>query len=197
VEGAVGKKSTVFIDLQPWLGRAVALDTLSASYTGTHPEIVTVDLLDGCGGTPSRTISWRDLATPLDSRVPRRVRGDLDDNQGCHIASCTLALEPRALDPRSENFPQAGTSGGTAGAATPRHHASGVIEGFYGAPWSWRERQHMVKTMAALGLGAYVYGPKLDPKHRAKWRGVHRRRMDEFRRLNAYAAREGSSSCSA
>ena len=189
----VGKKSTVFIDLQPWLGRAVALDTLSASYTGTHPEIVTVDLLDGCGGTPSRTISWRDLATPLDLAGSRAgcVEISMTTKDAISLRALSLSSRERWI-PDPENFPQAGTSGGTAGAATPRHHASGVIEGFYGAPWSWRERQHMVKTMAALGLGAYVYGPKLDPKHRAKWREAYTAaEMDEFRRLNAYAAREG------
>ncbi len=46
----------------------------------------------------------------------------------------------------------------------------GVIEGFYGRPWTWHEREKVVLGMGALGLDTYVYAPKEDPKHRDAWR---------------------------
>jgi hypothetical protein len=46
----------------------------------------------------------------------------------------------------------------------------GVIEGFYGRPWTWEERLEVCRWVAARGLTDYVYAPKDDPKHRAEWR---------------------------
>lgn len=47
---------------------------------------------------------------------------------------------------------------------------SGVIEGFYGRPWSHIERRKMIMRLAQLGLGLYIYAPKNDPLHRKFWR---------------------------
>ena len=47
---------------------------------------------------------------------------------------------------------------------------SGVIEGFYGPPWSAAERTQLLEWMRAWGLNTYVYAPKDDLKHRALWR---------------------------
>lgn len=47
---------------------------------------------------------------------------------------------------------------------------SGVVEGFYGRPWSHTERRAMIRRMAQAGLGLYIYGPKNDPLHRDEWR---------------------------
>ena len=47
---------------------------------------------------------------------------------------------------------------------------SGVIEGFYGPPWTHIERLELFRWMAAGGLNTYLYGPKDDLKHRAIWR---------------------------
>jgi protein O-GlcNAcase/histone acetyltransferase len=46
----------------------------------------------------------------------------------------------------------------------------GVIEGFYGRPWSPRGRAALVRDLAAWGMTTYVYGPKDDVKVRAAWR---------------------------
>jgi len=45
-----------------------------------------------------------------------------------------------------------------------------VVEGFYGVPWSWRERESMLRMMSAAGYDTYLYAPKNDPFHRMKWR---------------------------
>ena len=47
---------------------------------------------------------------------------------------------------------------------------SGVVEGFYGRPWSQEQRLHLFGEMAAFGLNTYFYAPKYDLKHRAVWR---------------------------
>ena len=46
----------------------------------------------------------------------------------------------------------------------------GVIEGFYGKPWTQKQRADMLAFCGAHGLNAYIYAPKDDPYHRAKWR---------------------------
>lgn len=46
----------------------------------------------------------------------------------------------------------------------------GVIEGFYGPPWSHGTRLELVEFLADRGMNAYVYAPKSDPKHRDRWR---------------------------
>jgi len=47
---------------------------------------------------------------------------------------------------------------------------SGVIEGFYGRPWSEAQRLEMMDWIAAAGMNLYVYAPKDDVKLRARWR---------------------------
>src|SRR5437867_3826080 len=47
---------------------------------------------------------------------------------------------------------------------------AGVIEGFYGQPWSQAERFELFDRMAEWGLNTYLYAPKDDLKHRALWR---------------------------
>ncbi|HEY3394946.1 MAG TPA: beta-N-acetylglucosaminidase domain-containing protein [Lacipirellulaceae bacterium] len=46
----------------------------------------------------------------------------------------------------------------------------GVVEGFYGRPWSHVQRLHLIDRLAALGLNTYFYAPKNDLNHRAIWR---------------------------
>jgi protein O-GlcNAcase/histone acetyltransferase len=50
---------------------------------------------------------------------------------------------------------------------------AGVIEGFYGPPWSQSERLELFDWMADGGLNTYLYAPKDDLKHRAAWREVY------------------------
>lgn len=45
----------------------------------------------------------------------------------------------------------------------------GVIEGFYGAPWSHDARLGMLRELASLGLDTYLYAPKNDAQHRSEW----------------------------
>lgn len=47
---------------------------------------------------------------------------------------------------------------------------AGVIEGFYGPPWSDAERRRLLDWMARFGLGTWLFAPKDDAHHRAAWR---------------------------
>jgi hypothetical protein len=46
----------------------------------------------------------------------------------------------------------------------------GVIEGFYGPPWSHQDRLDLIRFMKRVGMNVYFYGPKDDPFHRERWR---------------------------
>jgi hyaluronoglucosaminidase len=46
----------------------------------------------------------------------------------------------------------------------------GIIEGFYGPPWSWDDRRAVCASLAPAGMDTYVYAPKDDPLHRERWR---------------------------
>lgn len=45
----------------------------------------------------------------------------------------------------------------------------GVIEGFYGNPWSNAERADLFRFYGDNKMNIYVYGPKDDPYHRNQW----------------------------
>ena len=51
-----------------------------------------------------------------------------------------------------------------------KNFLAGVIEGFYGQPWSQSERFELFDWMRRWGLNTYLYAPKDDLKHRAIWR---------------------------
>ncbi|MDZ7731697.1 MAG: beta-N-acetylglucosaminidase domain-containing protein [Acidimicrobiia bacterium] len=61
----------------------------------------------------------------------------------------------------------------------------GVIEGFYGPPWSWDDRRHVSSRVChGHGMTHYVYAPKDDPLHRARWREPYPDdELDHFERL--------------
>jgi len=46
----------------------------------------------------------------------------------------------------------------------------GVVEGFFGPPWSMAQRSALFDLGAARGMNTYLYAPKDDPYHRKLWR---------------------------
>jgi hyaluronoglucosaminidase len=46
----------------------------------------------------------------------------------------------------------------------------GVIEGFYGHPWTHQQRLDLIPFLARRGMNWFVYGPKDDPLLRRDWR---------------------------
>lgn len=49
----------------------------------------------------------------------------------------------------------------------------GLIEGFYGKPWTWEERADTVSFLAPHGYRFYLYAPKADPYLRRRWQQDH------------------------
>ncbi|XP_062243534.1 protein O-GlcNAcase isoform X1 [Platichthys flesus] len=50
---------------------------------------------------------------------------------------------------------------------------SGVVEGFYGRPWTMEQRTELFKREQRWGLNTYLYAPKDDYKHRMYWRDMY------------------------
>jgi hypothetical protein len=55
----------------------------------------------------------------------------------------------------------------------PQLPIRGVIEGFYGGPWSHPERLDCVQFEAAVGFNTFLYAPKDEPYHRDRWRELY------------------------
>ncbi|MDO8501630.1 MAG: beta-N-acetylglucosaminidase domain-containing protein [Gemmatimonadaceae bacterium] len=49
----------------------------------------------------------------------------------------------------------------------------GIIEGFYGKPWTWEARAETVSFLAPHGYRFYLYAPKADPFLRRRWQESH------------------------
>jgi hyaluronoglucosaminidase len=49
----------------------------------------------------------------------------------------------------------------------------GVVEGFFGRPWTWEERTAVVERLAPHGYRFYHYAPKGDAFLRRNWRAAH------------------------
>lgn len=49
----------------------------------------------------------------------------------------------------------------------------GIIEGFYGKPWSWEAREQAISFLAPHGYHYYMYAPKADPFLRRRWEELH------------------------
>jgi hypothetical protein len=49
----------------------------------------------------------------------------------------------------------------------------GLIEGFFGRPWSWTDRAEAVRYLRPHGFSFYLYAPKADPYLRRRWQEPH------------------------
>lgn len=63
---------------------------------------------------------------------------------------------------------------------------AGVVEGFYGQPWTHTQRLDLFDNLIQWGLNTYFYSPKDDLKHRALWRECYT--DDELARLETLVA---------
>ena len=55
-------------------------------------------------------------------------------------------------------------------AMTLRDNYLGIIEGFFGSSWSWKERAGYASFLASQGYSFYVYAPKEDAFFRKRWK---------------------------
>jgi hypothetical protein len=49
----------------------------------------------------------------------------------------------------------------------------GIIEGFFGRPWSWEERSEAIRFLRPHGYRFYLYAPKADAYLRRHWSDLH------------------------
>src|SRR5579871_3589901 len=61
----------------------------------------------------------------------------------------------------------------------------GLIEGYYGKPWSWADRADAIAFLAPYGYSFYIYAPKADQFLRERWREPHP--ADQFASLRQVA----------
>ncbi|MEI9932538.1 MAG: beta-N-acetylglucosaminidase domain-containing protein [Rhizomicrobium sp.] len=63
--------------------------------------------------------------------------------------------------------------------------ALGIIEGYYGTPWSWPERAATAAFLAPYGYSFYIYAPKADAFLRERWREDHPHELAKHLRMFA------------
>ncbi|KAJ8404940.1 hypothetical protein AAFF_G00333270 [Aldrovandia affinis] len=71
-----------------------------------------------------------------------------------------------------------------------RAFISGVVEGFYGRPWTMEQRKDLFRKQQKWGLNTYLYAPKDDYKHRMFWREMYSLEEAEQLRILIAAAKE-------
>lgn len=68
----------------------------------------------------------------------------------------------------------------------------GVVEGFYGRPWTFDERVTFFGFAREAGFTSYIYAPKFDPFHRDSWRDPYpEEELSSIAELNSRAAENG------
>lgn len=68
----------------------------------------------------------------------------------------------------------------------------GVIEGFYGIPWTFDERVSMINFPKDVGMNQYVYAPKDDPYHNIRWREPYpKQKLEELSELSRLSEENG------
>jgi hyaluronoglucosaminidase len=99
------------------------------------------------------------------------------------------ASSPRAVRWAKIELARRGSGDGPLGEIFdgPAFAIRGVIEGFYGRPWSDEQRLDMIDFLAAHRFNTFLYSPKDDPFLRDRWREPHG--AEALRRLRAMVGR--------
>jgi hyaluronoglucosaminidase len=72
----------------------------------------------------------------------------------------------------------------------------GIIEGFYGLFYTAPERNDLISFIADHGFNLYIYGPKNDRQHRARWREPYPDFiMEQFAETVAHSMNRGIEFC--
>lgn len=109
------------------------------------------------------------------------ANADADDtiSGSMRDASSSAASAPSAIPhPTATTDPTSSPSAAPAAAAAGNNNTTtkficGVVEGFYGRPWTTEQRKDLFGKLRRWGMCSYVYAPKDDYKHRAYWRELY------------------------
>lgn len=162
-------------DWQPWLETSVPVSSISVTLGGDTPG-ATVRLLDGCGGETlweQRTEDDAVLDVPLVDAAC--LEAELERGRIVTLSAMTIAAVAPPDPPIGVRDPIEIT-----------HPEFGLYEGAAGPPWSWDERESMIRAHAFHGLGTYVYAPGADPFRSTRWREPYP--SDEAAHFEATAA---------
>ena len=113
--------------------------------------------------------------------VPNRLRITASTWRGFHHALLRvpdlLALAPSNLSRDLVPHPQAVRMERNGISVVivdfPSFPERGIVEGFYGPPWTHQDRVDILRFEGAHGMNAYYYAPKDDPYHRKLWREAY------------------------
>jgi protein O-GlcNAcase/histone acetyltransferase len=67
---------------------------------------------------------------------------------------------------------------------------AGVVEGFYGRPWTCSQRRELFCRMRQSSMNTYIYAPKDDIKHRSLWRQPYTKEEENKLKLLIDASNE-------
>lgn len=153
------------------LKRAGASEVLTVPLTGSAGDTA-LTVLAGAVADPPVAMALRAAGAVPPHPLPPQgyalaVRGNTiavggADADGSYYAAQTLR--------------QLAGDGHIAGAAVvdqPSMPVRGVVEGFYGAPWTHAERMDQLAFYGSLKLNDYIYTPKDDPYARERWRDAY------------------------
>jgi len=177
-----------------------AVSASEAKRLGTQPGTLTVELREEknidnfltilrqtAGSTsiePTTTLAREGYlleATYPRAAVPNRIRITAAAPEGFHNAlrriPDLLTIWPASLAtdliprPQALRVEKSGTS--VVIADFPSFPERGIVEGFYGPPWTHQDRIDILRFEGAHGMNVYYYAPKDDPYHRKLWRDVY------------------------
>ena len=66
----------------------------------------------------------------------------------------------------------------------------GIIEGFYGKPYSSSVRKDLLRFMMRYKMNCYVYGPKSDPYHSGKWGEPYPTELTESQKTSGFVCQQ-------
>ena len=187
------------------LGGSVQIVTLG-DQVGDDVVAKAEGLVTGSGGTvaaseakPSARIvlgtADADLSAwlPASQSVPTQAEGYLLATVSKDVPTVVaLGRDADGLFYASTVLAQLTRNGSVTGALVrdwPTMEVRGVVEGFYGVPWSRQARVDTLSYMGSQRMNTYVYTPKDDPYLRKSWRELYPAAELEHMRQMARAAR--------
>ncbi len=149
-------------------GTLAAAPTATCDADGVHLRVPTTALL---AAKIARALAGGGEVSFARRRLDGSAITDASVRFDARPATYAYTITPLGSDAASATVSV--TCDGPALGRPPSTAIHGVIEGFYGRPWTWPEREKIVRAMGALGLDTYIYAPKNDALHRDTWRAPY------------------------
>ncbi|KAJ8365274.1 hypothetical protein SKAU_G00141050 [Synaphobranchus kaupii] len=121
-------------------------------------------------------------ALDFDTLLKQAQKGQ---KSNCRVIEQRFTMETTRREQKSS-----GLQAERSATADRRAFISGVVEGFYGRPWTMEQRKELFRKEQKWGLNTYLYAPKDDYKHRMFWREMYSPEEAEQLRTLIAAAKE-------